>query len=78
MFKAFLLTRKNRLVAQTLFNKAIEIGSIPLAEGIETRDDFEWLKQLGYQLFPRVFLELLGKPFSYLNLKSFMRKVSPI
>ena len=46
-------------IAQTFLNKAIEIGSIPLAEGVETRADFEWLKQLGYQLFQGY---LFGKP----------------
>ena len=46
-------------VSQTFLNKAIEIGSIPLAEGIETRADFDWLKKLGYQLFQGY---LFGKP----------------
>ncbi|TQR15456.1 EAL domain-containing protein [Psychrobacillus soli] len=46
-------------IAQSFLNKAIEIGSIPLAEGVETRADFEWLKQIGYQLFQGY---LFGKP----------------
>lgn len=46
-------------IAQAFLNKAVEIGSIPLAEGIETREDFEWLKQIGYQLFQGY---LFGKP----------------
>ena len=50
---------EKQLVAQTFLNKAIEIGSIPLAEGVETRADFEWLKHLGYQLFQGY---LFGKP----------------
>ena len=50
---------EKQLIAQTFLNKAMEIGSIPLAEGVETRADFEWLKQLGYQLFQGY---LLGKP----------------
>ena len=43
-------------VAQSFLNKAIEIGSIPLAEGVETREDFEWLKQIGLSTFPRLLL----------------------
>ncbi|MFJ8236300.1 EAL domain-containing protein [Ureibacillus sp. NPDC094379] len=46
-------------IAQSFLDKAIEIGSIPLAEGVETRADFEWLKQIGYQLFQGY---LFGKP----------------
>jgi EAL domain-containing protein (putative c-di-GMP-specific phosphodiesterase class I) len=44
----------------TLFlETALLIGSVPLAEGIESREDFEWLKQRGYQLFQGY---LFGKP----------------
>lgn len=39
--------------------KANEIGSIPLAEGIETQADFDWLREQGYQLFQGY---LFGKP----------------
>ena len=46
-------------VAVSFLDKAIEIQSVPLAEGIETREDFEWLKQAGYQLFQGY---LFGKP----------------
>ncbi|ANU09465.1 diguanylate phosphodiesterase [Planococcus antarcticus DSM 14505] len=46
-------------VAKKFLRKALEIGSIPLAEGIETRQDFEWLKQSGYQLFQGYYF---GKP----------------
>lgn len=46
-------------IAQSFLNKAIEIGSVPLAEGVEKRADFEWLKQIGYQLFQGY---LFGKP----------------
>lgn len=45
--------------AQRFLNKANEIGSIPLAEGIETEEDFHWLKHQGYQLFQGY---LFGKP----------------
>ncbi|RNF39881.1 EAL domain-containing protein [Planococcus salinus] len=45
--------------ALKFLRKALEVGSIPLAEGIETRQDFEWLKQQGYQLFQGYYF---GKP----------------
>ncbi|MBT2638609.1 EAL domain-containing protein [Bacillus sp. ISL-39] len=35
------------------------MGSVPLAEGIEAEEDFEWLKANGYQLFQGY---LFGKP----------------
>ena len=46
-------------IAQLFLEKAIEVSAIPLAEGIESREDFEWLKQCGYQLFQGY---LFGKP----------------
>ncbi|ALS77294.1 diguanylate phosphodiesterase [Planococcus kocurii] len=46
-------------VAKRFLEKAQEIGSVPLAEGIETQADFEWLKKLGYQLFQGYYF---GKP----------------
>lgn len=46
-------------VAEKFLKKALEIGSIPLAEGVETREDFKWLKQRGYQLFQGYYF---GKP----------------
>lgn len=45
--------------AKQFLKKAIEIGATPLAEGIETHEDFEWLKQNGYKLFQGY---LFGKP----------------
>jgi EAL domain-containing protein (putative c-di-GMP-specific phosphodiesterase class I) len=45
--------------AMRLLESAIQIGSIPLAEGIEIREDFEWLKKSGYKLFQGY---LFGKP----------------
>lgn len=45
--------------AKQFLKKAIEIGATPLAEGIETQEDFEWLKQNGYKLFQGY---LFGKP----------------
>ena len=46
-------------VAQKFLEKAVEVGSIPLAEGIEEREDFEWLKETGYKLFQGYYF---GKP----------------
>lgn len=48
-------------VANKFLEKSVEIGSIPLAEGVELREDFQWLKQRGYQLFQGY---LFGKPAS--------------
>ena len=42
--------------ARKFLEKSLEVGSIPLAEGVETREDFEWLKELGYQLFRDIIL----------------------
>lgn len=38
-------------VAQFFLEKALAIGSVPLAEGIETIEDYLYLKRIGYQLF---------------------------
>ncbi|MGO1058287.1 EAL domain-containing protein [Planococcus sp. FY231025] len=46
-------------VALQFLKKALEIGSVPLAEGIEERADFDWLKEQGYQLFQGYYF---GKP----------------
>ncbi|OHX51621.1 EAL domain-containing protein [Planococcus faecalis] len=53
------IDEEKQKVADKFLKKALEIGSIPLAEGIETRDDFNWLKQRGYQLFQGYYF---GKP----------------
>ncbi|WP_025784426.1 EAL domain-containing protein [Sporosarcina sp. D27] len=45
--------------AEMFLTKAKESGSVPLAEGIEREEDFEWLKEKGYQLFQGYFF---GKP----------------
>ncbi|WP_413362048.1 EAL domain-containing protein [Lysinibacillus sp. 3P01SB] len=37
--------------ARFYLDKARSIGSIPLAEGIEKRDDYLFLKEMGYELF---------------------------
>ena len=50
---------EKQLLAKQFLHKALEIGSIPLAEGIEEREDFEWLKQAGYQLFQGYYF---GRP----------------
>ncbi len=38
-------------MSSLFLKKALEIGAIPLAEGIETKEDFLFLKTLGFQLF---------------------------
>lgn len=53
------IDREKQKTATLFLEKAIEINAIPLAEGVETREDFEWLKQSGYQLFQGY---LFGKP----------------
>ncbi|GKV68674.1 hypothetical protein NCCP2716_11720 [Sporosarcina sp. NCCP-2716] len=45
--------------AQLFLRKAKEIGSVPLAEGIEAEEDFLWLKEQGYELFQGYYF---GKP----------------
>ncbi|WP_277584019.1 EAL domain-containing protein [Psychrobacillus antarcticus] len=50
---------KKQAVARKFLEMAVEIGSIPLAEGIEEREDFEWLKEIGYKLFQGYYF---GKP----------------
>ena len=50
---------KKQQTAKGFLQKALEVGSIPLAEGVELREDFEWLKQVGYQLFQGY---LFGRP----------------
>ncbi|QHJ69836.1 EAL domain-containing protein [Planococcus halotolerans] len=45
--------------ALRFLEKALEVGSVPLAEGVETKEDFDWLKQRGYQLFQGYYF---GKP----------------
>lgn len=46
-------------VAQSFLQKAQAAGSTPLAEGIETEEDFLWLKTQGYELFQGYYF---GKP----------------
>ncbi|RXT15272.1 EAL domain-containing protein [Ammoniphilus sp. CFH 90114] len=48
-----------QLMAKRLLKAAQEIGSVPLAEGIETREDFLWLRDVGFELFQGY---LFGKP----------------
>lgn len=50
---------EKQAVAKQFLAKAFEVNAIPLAEGIESRADFEWLKENGYQLFQGY---LFGKP----------------
>lgn len=46
-------------VALKFLEKARELQSVPLAEGVEEIDDFKWLKEIGYELFQGYFF---GKP----------------
>lgn len=50
---------KKQAIAQQFLEKAVEVGSTPLAEGIEEREDFEWLNEIGYKLFQGYYF---GKP----------------
>ena len=51
--------RDKQETAVKLLKAAQQVGAIPLAEGIESRDDFIWLKNIGYKLFQGF---LFGKP----------------
>jgi len=42
-----------------ILDAALQVGAIPLAEGIEEPDDFIWLRDVGYKLFQGY---LFGKP----------------
>jgi EAL domain-containing protein (putative c-di-GMP-specific phosphodiesterase class I) len=46
-------------VALSFLEKAVAVGSVPLAEGVETEEDFRWLKEKGYELFQGYYF---GKP----------------
>ncbi|QFG00973.1 EAL domain-containing protein [Psychrobacillus glaciei] len=46
-------------IALKSLEKALQVESVPLAEGIEEKEDFEWLKAIGYQLFQGYYF---GKP----------------
>ncbi|MFK2827089.1 EAL domain-containing protein [Bacillus sp. B190/17] len=45
--------------AETILKAAARVGAVPLAEGIEEREDFIWLKNRGYKLFQGY---LFGRP----------------
>lgn len=53
------LDEAKQQLAKRFLEKAHEAGSVPLAEGIETAEDFNWLKDCGYQLFQGYYF---GKP----------------
>lgn len=46
-------------VANAFLQQAREIGTIPLAEGIETKEEYDWLKNAGYLLFQGYYI---GRP----------------
>lgn len=50
---------KKQKVAKAFLMQAKRDEAVPLAEGIEAAEDFEWLKQEGYQLFQGY---MFGKP----------------
>ncbi|MCM3358628.1 EAL domain-containing protein [Psychrobacillus sp. MER TA 171] len=54
--------KEKQRVALQFLEKALEIHSIPLAEGVEQKEDFEWLKDAGYQLFQGYYF---GKPLPH-------------
>lgn len=45
--------------AKKILTAALKVGARPLAEGIEELADFEWLKEIGYELFQGYFF---GRP----------------
>ncbi len=53
------MDKERQKKAKELLQVAKRIESIPLAEGVETEEDFEWLKEAGFQLFQGY---LFGKP----------------
>lgn len=57
-------SKEKQDIARVLLAAANKIHAIPLAEGIEDREDFEWLKKAGYQLFQGY---LFGKPERIIN-----------
>lgn len=46
-------------VALKFLEAALSVDAVPLAEGVEDKEDFEWLKESGYQLFQGYYF---GKP----------------
>lgn len=50
---------KKQQMAKSFLRKALEVGAVPLAEGIENKHDFTWLRQQGYKLFQGYYF---GKP----------------
>ncbi|WP_027107823.1 EAL domain-containing protein [Lacticigenium naphthae] len=51
--------KEKQAVALSFLKKAKELGSLTLAEGIETPEDFLWFKDTGYDLFQGYYF---GKP----------------
>lgn len=51
--------KRKQDAAAHFLDAAIQVGAIPLAEGIEEIEDFIWLKNCGYQLFQGY---LFGRP----------------
>ncbi|MFS0576062.1 EAL domain-containing protein [Sporosarcina sp. 179-K 3D1 HS] len=51
--------REKQVAASKILDAALEVGAIPLAEGVEEWEDFQWHKNKGFQLFQGY---LFGKP----------------
>lgn len=51
--------RNKQIMAEKFLSAGKKLGAVPLAEGIETKEDYEWLKEKGFQLFQGY---LFGKP----------------
>lgn len=47
--------------AEQMLNTAVQLDSVPLAEGVERHEDYVWLKEKGYRLFQGY---LFGRPSS--------------
>lgn len=51
--------QRKQEAAKKFLTASLQVGAIPLAEGIEKREDFEWLSAVGYELFQGYYF---GKP----------------
>ncbi|WP_226086486.1 EAL domain-containing protein [Mesobacillus sp. S13] len=58
--------QQKQQTALAFLAEAVKLGSVPLAEGIEEQEDFDWLKEKGYKLFQGY---LFGRPAPAENLK---------
>ncbi|RHW34715.1 EAL domain-containing protein [Lysinibacillus yapensis] len=68
------MDERKQAVAKDFLNTALRVGAVPLAEGIEKREDFIWLKNEGYKLFQGYYF---GKPSPIHTLET-RRKIEEI